>query len=44
MGWTLVDDVPERPPKFVTIGAPHTTNWDFPIAILMFVGLGMKRN
>ena len=44
MGWTLVDDVPERPPKFVTIGAPHTTNWDLPIAILMFVGLGMKRN
>ena len=44
VGWTLVDDLPERPPKFVLIGAPHTTNWDFPFAILMFIGLGMKRN
>lgn len=44
VGWTLVDEVPQRPPKFVLIGAPHTTNWDFPFAILMFIGLGMKRN
>ena len=44
VGWTLVDDLPERSPKFVLIGARHTTNWDFPFAILMFIGLGMKRN
>ncbi len=32
-GWTIDDQVPDVP-KFVAIGAPHTTNWD---GIMMFV-------
>lgn len=27
-GWTFVGALPDEP-KFVIIGAPHTTNWDF---------------
>lgn len=32
LGWRIAGDVPELP-KFVIIGAPHTSNWDFVIAI-----------
>lgn len=27
-GWKFIGDLPEEP-KFIVIGAPHTTNWDF---------------
>lgn len=32
--WRMVGEAPR--PKCVLIGAPHTSNWDFPIAILAF--------
>lgn len=32
------------PDKCVIIGAPHTTNWDFPCAILALTSLGIKFN
>ncbi|MDX1449837.1 MAG: lysophospholipid acyltransferase family protein [Acidimicrobiia bacterium] len=32
-GWRVVGDPPDLP-KFVAIGAPHTSNWDFPLALL----------
>jgi 1-acyl-sn-glycerol-3-phosphate acyltransferase len=32
-GWKVVGDVPDLP-KLVIIGAPHTSNWDFPLAML----------
>ena len=32
-GWKVVGEVPDVG-KFVVIGAPHTSNWDFPIAML----------
>ena len=32
-GWKVVGDPPDLP-KFVAIGAPHTSNWDFPLALL----------
>jgi len=32
--WRMVGEVPG--PKCVLIGAPHTSNWDFPIALLAF--------
>lgn len=35
--WRMVGDVPSR--KCVLIGAPHTSNWDFPVAILAFWSL-----
>ncbi|HEY6636010.1 MAG TPA: 1-acyl-sn-glycerol-3-phosphate acyltransferase, partial [Acidimicrobiia bacterium] len=28
LGWTIVGSLPDVP-KFVIIGAPHTSNWDF---------------
>jgi 1-acyl-sn-glycerol-3-phosphate acyltransferase len=32
-GWKVVGDFPDLP-KLVIIGAPHTSNWDFPLAML----------
>lgn len=34
-GWHVAVTIPEAK-KFVLIGAPHTTNWDFPLALLCF--------
>ncbi len=39
-GWRVVGDVPR--PKCVLIGAPHTSNWDFPLAILGLWALGVE--
>lgn len=41
LGWQIVGQVPNLP-KFVAIGAPHTSNWDFPLAILTFIALGLR--
>lgn len=41
VGWSLVADLPATQ-KYVLIGAPHTSNWDFPIALLMLAGMGLK--
>lgn len=30
------------PQKFIIIGAPHTSNWDFPLTLLALSALGMK--
>ena len=39
-GYTLVRDIPpER--KFVVCAAWHTSNWDFPLAVLIAMGLGL---
>lgn len=40
-GWHIVGHVPNLP-KFVAIGAPHTSNWDFPLAMLLFIALGLR--
>ena len=34
-GWKIDVTLPEEK-KFILIGAPHTTNWDLPIAMLCF--------
>lgn len=41
VGWQLVADLPATQ-KFLLVGAPHTSNWDFPIALLMMASLGLK--
>ena len=33
LGWTLLEDLPQEK-KFVIIGYPHTSNWDFPLGML----------
>jgi len=40
-GWQLDVVLPEEN-KFVLIGAPHTSNWDFPLALLTFWTLDLK--
>ena len=42
-GWTVVDNFPPTR-KFVSVGAWHTSNWDFPIAILAMWGMGLPLN
>lgn len=40
MGWKLID-LHERPAKAVVVGYPHTSNWDFPIAVLLKWAVGI---
>jgi 1-acyl-sn-glycerol-3-phosphate acyltransferase len=40
-GWKLQIVIPEAK-KFVLIGAPHTSNWDFPLALLAFWTVDLK--
>jgi 1-acyl-sn-glycerol-3-phosphate acyltransferase len=37
-GWTCID-LPQRPVRAVVVGYPHTSNWDFPIALLAMAAL-----
>lgn len=41
IGWQ-VDITSPQEKKFVLIGVPHTSNWDFPIAILAFWTTNLK--
>lgn len=40
-GWQ-VDSVELSADKYVIIGAPHTSNWDFPLALLTIATTGLK--
>jgi len=40
-GWQL-DIVLPQEKKFVLVGAPHTSNWDFPISLLAFWTIKLK--
>ena len=42
MGWKLVGEVPKEVKKAVLVCAPHTSNWDFPIALASFVLADLK--
>lgn len=41
-GWKLVDEMPREEKKYVLIGAPHTSNWDWAVGFFMMAGLGLK--
>lgn len=41
IGWQLDIVLPEEK-KFVLIGAPHTSNWDFPMSLLAFWTINLK--
>jgi len=43
IGWQVVGSFPEIP-KFVLVGAPHTSNWDFPLAMLLMYATGVRFN
>ncbi|MDX1547110.1 MAG: lysophospholipid acyltransferase family protein [Rhodothermales bacterium] len=40
LGWRVVGEVPNIP-KCVVIGAPHTSNWDFVVAMGAKLGMGI---
>lgn len=42
-GWELTGSFPDLP-KYVLVGAPHTSNWDFPLAMLLMFGGGVRFN
>ncbi|MEE4246545.1 MAG: lysophospholipid acyltransferase family protein [Kangiellaceae bacterium] len=43
LGWTLVGE-PPKAPKYVLIFAPHTSNWDFFLMMLVRSALNIKPN
>lgn len=42
-GWQISGEFPNIP-KYILVGAPHTTNWDFPLAMLLMFGSGKRFN
>ena len=43
IGWQISFSLPPRD-KYVLIGAPHTSNWDFPLALLGLWACGLRFN
>lgn len=41
MGWKIRGDIPNYK-KIVIAGAPHTSNWDFIVAMFLVLGVGVK--
>lgn len=41
MGWKVVGNYPTQLDKLVLIAAPHTSNWDFPLGVLVRSALQM---
>lgn len=44
MGWNVIGDIPKDLKKAVMVCAPHTSNWDFPLALASFQIRGLKLN
>lgn len=44
IGWKAEKGIPANVHKYVMIGAPHTSNWDFPIAMGALILLKVKVN
>lgn len=40
-GWQVVGHVPNKP-KVIIAAAPHTSNWDFILAMLVILSLGLR--
>ncbi|MBT8333192.1 MAG: lysophospholipid acyltransferase family protein, partial [Deltaproteobacteria bacterium] len=43
IGWQAISTIPPLE-KYLLVGAPHTTNWDFPLTLLALSSLGVKFN
>ena len=41
VNWELIEETPPEK-KYVLIGAPHTSNWDWVFALLVMAGLGVR--
>jgi 1-acyl-sn-glycerol-3-phosphate acyltransferase len=44
LGWKLINGFPKDLKKYIVIAAPHTSNWDFPLGILVRYAEGVKIN
>jgi 1-acyl-sn-glycerol-3-phosphate acyltransferase len=44
IGWKTYNGIPAQVKKYVMIGAPHTSNWDFPIAMAALLLMRVKVN
>ncbi len=44
IGWKIKDNMPPTLKKCVMVAAPHTSNWDFPIAMAALLILRLKTN
>ena len=40
LGWTIITNYDALPKKYVIIAIPHTSNWDFPIGLMVRSALG----
>ena len=43
LGWQVSFSLPPRD-KYVLVGAPHTSNWDFPLGLLAMSAVGLRFN
>ncbi len=41
LGWKIINDFPRDLDKYIIIAAPHTSNWDFPIGVLVKFAKGL---
>ena len=44
LGWKVVNGFPKDLDKYLVIAGPHTSNWDFPLAILTRLSQGVMVN
>jgi len=44
LGWKVVNGFPKDLDKYMVIAGPHTSNWDFPLAILTRLSQGVMIN
>lgn len=43
VGWEATGSFPNIP-KYILVGAPHTSNWDFPLTMLLMFAKGVRFN
>lgn len=41
MGWKITGELPKEK-KFILVGAPHTSNWDFILAMACMLSVGLR--
>ncbi len=44
LGWKVVNGFPKELDKYLVIAGPHTSNWDFPLAIMTRLSQGVMIN
>lgn len=43
LGWKVINELPDEK-KYMLIAAPHTSNWDFPLGLMVKFSLRIKLN